>query len=207
MASGLKTTLYLVRHAQSEAGARNIVQGRGLDVPLTPEGRAHAEQLGIVLKDVHFDKIYASTAVRARDTAAAVRRFHTDVPYQEIETLTERHQGDAEGLSRDELPVKYPDVINGWNNEEDVHFPNGENFAAVHERVVPVIEGHVAADTQGQTYLYVMHGNVNKVLLGHMLAVPHGLRPRLKQDYCAINICTFDHDRKRWAVESVNRQP
>ncbi len=207
MAGGVKTTIYLVRHAQSEAGARNIVQGRGLEVPLTPEGRSQAGRLAEALRDIRFNHIYASTALRARDTAMAVLRFHESVPYTELEALVERHQGDAEGLSRDELPLRFPEVIDGWSREEDAHFPNGENFAAVHERVVPVIEGHVAADTTGQTLLYVIHGNVIKVLIGHMLAVPHGVRPRISQGYCAINVCSFDHDRKRWSVECVNKVP
>lgn len=205
MAGGLKTTLYLVRHAESEAQARNIVQGRGLDVPLTGEGRAQAARLAEALKDIHFDKIYTSHARRARDTAEAVRRYHSIVPFVELPALVERHQGDAEGMSRDDLAERYPEVLAGWRREEDIGFPNGENFAAVHDRVVPVIEEHVAADAKGQTYLYVIHGNVIKVLLGHMLQVPHGLRPRIKQDYCAINVCTFDHDRQRWNVECVNK--
>lgn len=207
MAGGIKTTIYLVRHAQSEAGARNIVQGRGLDVPLTDEGRAQSERLATALKDVHFDKIFASTAVRARDTAAAVRRAHEGTPYEELFALHERFQGDAEGMGREESFASYPHVLDAWHREEDVSYPNGENFAAVHDRVVPVIEAQVATDVKGETYLYVIHGNVIKVLIGHMLTVPHGLRPRIAQGYCAINICTFDHDRKRWSVECVNKLP
>ncbi|OGL72397.1 hypothetical protein A3F28_02100 [Candidatus Uhrbacteria bacterium RIFCSPHIGHO2_12_FULL_57_11] len=201
----MKTTLYLVRHGQSEARARNIVQGVGLDIPLTPEGVIQAARAAGVLAGYKFDKIFSSTAVRARDTAAIIRRRHPGVPYEEIAELNERSKGVTEGMTKDDFAAKYPEIIEQWNKEEDARPPGGENFEDVANRVVPTIERHVAGDAKGSSFLYVIHGNVIRAILGHILDVPHRLRPRIEQDYCAFNVARYDHERARWSVECVNR--
>ncbi|CAG7614148.1 phosphoglycerate mutase GpmB [Paenibacillus solanacearum] len=48
------TTLYFVRHGQTEWNTQHRMQGRK-DSPLTPLGVRQAEQLGEALRDVCFD--------------------------------------------------------------------------------------------------------------------------------------------------------
>ena len=203
----MKTRLFIVRHAQSVAQERGIVQGRGLDVPLSEEGMRQAARAAECLKGEKFHAIYASNAIRSIETARAIRAFHPDVPYTELPELVERSKGIAEGLSRDEFRARWPDIQAEWDREEDARPPEGENFEDVHHRVLPVIERHVAEHGPDKTILYVIHGNVNRVLLGHMLGVPFRLQPRIDQGYCAINMAEYDHDRKRWQVTCVNRLP
>lgn len=207
MGNSLVTTLVFVRHGQSQARARNIVQGVGIDIPLTPEGVLQAERASQVLSSYRFDKIFASTAVRARDTAAAIRHHHPGVPYEEIAELNERSKGITEGMTKDDFAAKYPEIIEQWNKEEDARPPGGENFEDVHNRVVPVIERQVAGDEEGLTFLYVIHGNVIRVILGHFLNVEHRYRPRIRQDYCAVSIAEYDHERARWSVRCINSTP
>lgn len=203
----MKTRLFFVRHAQSAAKERGIVQGRGVDVPLTEEGLAQAARLAEALRDERFDHIYASNARRSIDTAAAVRRFHPETPYLELPDLIERSKGEAEGMGREDFRARYPDIQAQWDREEDAVPPGGENFAAVHARVVPILERHVTEHGPEKTLLYVIHGNVNRVILGYMLDIPHRLQPRIEQGYCAINVAEFDHRSGRWTVRCVNRLP
>jgi broad specificity phosphatase PhoE len=203
----MKTHLYLVRHAQSAAMERGIVQGRGFDIPLSAEGKRQAVAVADVLRTEHFDHIYTSTAVRAIETARAIRTYHPNVLYEEIPELIERSKGIAEGVNRDEFHLRWPEIQTEWDQELDARPPEGENFEDVHSRIVPVIERHLHEHGPGKTLLYVLHGNVNRVLLGYMLGIPYRLQPRIEQGYCAINIANFDHVKGRWHVKCVNRVP
>lgn len=205
MGNPLTTTLVFVRHGESEARARNIVQGVGLDIPLTPAGVAQAERAAEALSAFSFDKIFSSTALRARDTASIIRKKFPDALYAEFAELNERSKGITEGMNKDEFAIKYPEIIEQWNREEDVKPPGGENFEDVANRVVPIIERHVREDSRGATYLYVIHGNVIRAILGHILEMPHRYRPRIEQGYCAISVAKYRHESGRWAVDCVNR--
>jgi broad specificity phosphatase PhoE len=140
------------------------------------------------------------------DTAAEIRKFHPNTPYEELAILVERSKGEAEGMDRDAFRINYPATQDAWDRELDARPPGGENFEDVHSRVIPVIDRHVREHGPGATLLYVLHGNVNRVILGHMMNVPHRFQPRIVQGYCALNIAEYNHVTGRWAVECINRQ-
>ena len=199
-----KTRLLFARHGRSQAAEEGRVQGQGLAIPLTNEGKEQARILAKNLRQMSFDKIFTSTALRAIETAQSIREAHGKVPYLEIQELNERSKGIAEGMQNEEFSQKYPEIIQQWEEEIDARPVGGENFEDVHNRVIPVLETHVK-EYPGSVLLYVIHGNVIRVLLGHMLHVPFGKRARIKQDYCALNSVVFDHERNRWEIEYVNR--
>lgn len=200
----MKTKCILVRHGKSAANELDIVQGTGLSIPLTDEGREQALYIAKKLKDAHLDRIYTSTAIRAIDTARVIRENHPSVPYIEMAELLERSKGIAEGMKKAEFETAYNDIVEGWKNELDVRPPDGESFEDVHNRVMPVLESHVRENAPGSTLLYVIHGNVIRVIIGSLLHAPFRYMPRIKQDYCAYNVVSFDHDRERWEIEQVN---
>lgn len=59
--------IVLIRHGQPEwiKDGRNVV-----DPPLSELGQRQAEQMALALKDEHFDEVFASPLLRARQTAA-----------------------------------------------------------------------------------------------------------------------------------------
>jgi len=201
----MKTHILLVRHGKSTAADLGIVQGQGLDIPLTDEGRRQARRTGEFLAAYSLNKIYTSTAIRATDTARIIREYHQRVPYEELDELNERSKGVAEGMSKDAFDQKYPFIIEQWERGIDARPEGGESFEDVHHRVAPLFDQHVAESAPGQTLLYVIHGNVIRVLLGYILNIPHNRCHTIKQDYCAVNAMSFDHSRNRWEVEYVNR--
>jgi len=202
----MKTTLIFLRHGQSEANERGIVQGQGLNIPLTKEGKKQARAAAKKLKDFTFDKIFTSTAVRAIETAEIVKSLHPDTPLIKIPELNERSKGLAEGMPKEEFNKRYPEIVKQWAKEIDARPEGGENLEDLHRRVVPVIEKQVREDSTGSTFLYVIHGNVIKALLGYMLKIPFSLRGRIKLDYCALSCASYDHQRKRWEIEYINQQ-
>merc|ERR1719233_1706993 len=64
--------LYLIRHGESEMNLRtDVICGRSNSTPLTAKGREEAWALGkrFAAQKLSFDKVYSSTAKRARETA------------------------------------------------------------------------------------------------------------------------------------------
>lgn len=96
------TTIYLVRHAQSENNRRAlageaIIKSRGetLGTPLTEEGREQAYMLANELKTTHFDVLIASHLNRAQETAAILGK-ELNLPIRTIESLQERTGAESE---------------------------------------------------------------------------------------------------------------
>ena len=63
------STLYLIRHAESEANKQRIMASR-LPFPLTKDGKKDADLIATELKNsVNIDKIITSPLLRAVETA------------------------------------------------------------------------------------------------------------------------------------------
>lgn len=179
------------------------MQGAGLTVPLSTEGKIQAVELAERLSREKFDAIFTSQAARAIDTAKPIRAFFSGVPYSEQPELNERSKGEAEGLTKDEFKKKYFFIEEAWAREEDPRIPGGESLADVEKRVWPFLM-KLAQERVGQRLLLVFHGNVIRVILGAILGAPVQLLYRLKQDYCAINVVEYDQRKKTWFVVKVN---
>ena len=60
--------IYVIRHGESENNLNEKWTG-WYDTPLTEKGKRDAEAAGKIIKDVKFDKVYASDLSRAMNTA------------------------------------------------------------------------------------------------------------------------------------------
>lgn len=69
MGEFIMTTIYCVRHGQSEANLAQIMQGSKIDTPLTKLGQQQALAAKAKLANVSFDAVYASPLKRAVQTA------------------------------------------------------------------------------------------------------------------------------------------
>mgnify|MGYP003394422207 CR=1 FL=1 len=197
------TNIYLVRHGRSEAADKGIVQGAGLEIPLTLEGMDQAKDVAKKLKDFKFDRIFSSTARRARDTAEFIREYHTEVPFSELPELVERSKGLGEGLTKEEFASRWPNVIADWSRDIDARPEGGENYEDVEKRVMPMLSKHVK-EYEGGSLLYVGHGNVFRVIIGSLLSVPYSMRARIEVDYCKLTVLESESDSKRWYIKSIN---
>jgi len=65
------TTVFLVRHGQSEGNVHNTYQGR-FDFPLSKKGEAQARQVGEWLRQYQPDSFIASPMLRARRSAEII---------------------------------------------------------------------------------------------------------------------------------------
>lgn len=171
--------LILLRHGQSQWNLENRFTG-WRDVDLTPQGEAEAVNAGRLIKDIHLDRVYTSTLIRARRTAelalSEAEAAGADVgdvkngdgwKLIEHDDLRERDYGDLVGLNKAETAEKYGDEqVHLWRRGYEIRPPGGESLADVVARVRPYFETeiwpHVVA---GENVLVAAHGNSLRAVL------------------------------------------
>ena len=179
------TTLYFVRHGESEANAAHVFAGQ-TDSPLTERGREQAAVVAAALRPVHFDRIVTSTLSRTRDTAAVIaadRGLRVEV----FDDLKEIDLGAAAGRPFDEVRG-----LPNYDGEGFTQWPGGESLDDVVSRAMRVIDGLVT-DSPGRTICVVGHGGVTRILVSRFLGVLPKLI-RVPATNTNITIVTFDDE-------------
>jgi broad specificity phosphatase PhoE len=126
-----KQRVLILRHGESEWNVERRWQG-WLDAPLTAEGEHQAALRARALahNGVRPRAVYSSDLGRARRTAEIVAA-HLDVPILTDEGFRERHGGDWQGHTGDEIDAKWPGMRERWRNGELTAPPGGEEDHAV----------------------------------------------------------------------------
>lgn len=187
-----ETTLYFVRHGESEGNAARIFTGH-LDSPLTEAGRRQAEAVADALAKVRVDRVISSDLSRARDTAQAIAARH-GLTVETYPELREIDLGEMAGRSfTDAQAHPY------WNEDGFVEWPGGESLDAVFDRAFALI-GRVVAESPGKTIVVVGHGGVTRILVSHFL----GLLPKLERTRAAnTNITKVTADAGTYTIEQL----
>lgn len=164
------TTLYLVRHGETEYNRRGIIQGGGVDSTLNAAGRGQAEALAQRLRTVSFDALYASTLQRAQQTADILARPHEPLSRTYLRDLSEmdwgRFEGEPPSPERDE---EMGAIKADWRDGAyDRTVDGGESIRDVQTRAQRALR-HILAREVGRTTLVVTHGRYLRVLLATAL--------------------------------------
>lgn len=186
------TTVYLIRHGETEWNRRGLYQGT-TDIPLNAEGVRQADALAESLRGVSFHAGYASPLRRAADTASAVLRGK-GVPLTTVRELREISYGLWQG--RGSMPAGRcsPGLEWKWQGSPwSVRFPGGETLDEVRERASRALERIVAAHP-GETVLLCGHGHLNRVLLIHALGWPRESFWEIAQPNGACHVLEFNDD-------------
>lgn len=176
---GKPTIIYVVRHAESHSNAlKKFTKNKafhdfeGLGTSLTPDGKQQVNKLAEKLKDVHFDKIFSSDMVRAKETAeilALERKLAVETtnkirensffgyihklgrPYEEVEKemLTDLAKLDELG----KMNYKHTSAV--------------ESPSEAATRLLTYIR-EIAVAYAGKTIMLVAHGNLMRSLLTHL---------------------------------------
>ncbi|XP_053909911.1 LOW QUALITY PROTEIN: fructose-2,6-bisphosphatase TIGAR [Cuculus canorus] len=92
--------LTVVRHGETRYNKDKILQGQGVDEPLSATGFRQADAAGSFLSNVKFTHVFSSDLLRAKQTAAAIlgkNKFCKDLEIKYDARLRERKYGVAEG--------------------------------------------------------------------------------------------------------------
>ncbi len=186
----MPTRIYLIRHAETEATEEDRFAGMR-DLPLTPEGREHAEELATRLQSFRIDAVYSSPLKRAKETAELVAAPHGLV-VSTVGELREIDHGHWEGLKRAEVEKKFPEEYAAYERDPlDFAPQGGETARAVVERAVPALQQIVRAQPDRQVAV-VSHKATNRLLIGYFLGIDlKGYRDKLGQRATCLNVLDF----------------
>jgi len=192
MASG-SARLYLIRHG--EVINHGVYNGH-TDVDVTPLGIKQMESLRDRLREKKIRAIYASDLRRTRLGAEIIAQPHPVVP-QYFSEFREMNFGRWQGLTYKEVMEKYPEDIPRWLQDlENFRIPQGESLRDVQERVLPKVK-ELIAKHQGEDFVLVCHGAVNRVIIADALHLPLAHLLRIEQDYGCLNIIEYSSS---WSV-------
>ncbi|XP_071357671.1 fructose-2,6-bisphosphatase TIGAR B isoform X1 [Trachinotus anak] len=99
-------SLTLIRHGETQYNREKLLQGQGVDTPLSETGVQQGEAVGQYLKDITFNNVFASNLQRAVQTAEIILRKNTHSSGMEMvlePLLRERGFGVAEGRPKEDL--------------------------------------------------------------------------------------------------------
>ncbi|KAL2102678.1 hypothetical protein ACEWY4_001846 [Coilia grayii] len=96
----------LIRHGETQYNKDKLLQGQGIDTPLSEVGLQQAQEAGQYLRELRFHKAFSSNLQRAQQTAKAIlsNNIHSSgIELVSDALLRERGFGIAEGRPKDAL--------------------------------------------------------------------------------------------------------
>lgn len=167
-------TIYVVRHAQSEANANKILGG---NYPLTAFGEKQAGDRGASLFHVPFEHVYASDLIRAKRTAEIIA-LERDIAVKTNKFLRERFFGKLDGRLLSEIKTELEDWTTRAQQASENDALVSENTNGI-ENDVSLIGRYftflrqVSIANVNKNILVVSHSNVMRTLLVHLGFAKH----------------------------------
>ncbi|HXH35097.1 MAG TPA: histidine phosphatase family protein [Plantibacter sp.] len=156
--------LILIRHGQTSSNVAGLLDTAIPGAVLTPLGEQQAGALPRALAGEAIEAVYASTAVRAQQTAAPLAAA-CSLPVLVRGGIREISAGDGEMLGTREAVQAYIDGIVAWAyGDLDARIPGGESGREAFARFDAVIEEIVASGSS--TVALVSHGAMLRSWLG-----------------------------------------
>lgn len=183
------TRVIFIRHGETDWNILGKYQGQ-TDILLTEKGR---EQGRLLAKHFPFDKldaIYSSDLTRAVETASFVaEKFNLKVTLDKA--FREMNFGDWEGLTYEEIVLKYPEGMKHFLTRPDIlQVPNGENFPLLQERAVKRLYELIKIH-DNETIAITAHGGVLRCMLADALEMPLKNIWRIRQNNTAVSATVY----------------
>ena len=154
----MKTTVLLLRHAQSEGNLRRIYVGHS-ELPLSPLGLEQAKITADFIAKGNLprpDVILSSDLIRAMQTALPTA-LALGLPILPDRALREIYSGCWEGKSMDELAALTPECFRLWREDPANSRPGeGESMRELYRRIGDEFD-RVVKTYRGKTVLLVTH--------------------------------------------------
>jgi broad specificity phosphatase PhoE len=179
--------LVVVRHGDTEWSQSGQHTSR-TDLPLLPDGRRRAQQLGEVLADEEFQRVLCSPLRRARETCE-VAGFGDRAEI--LDDLREWDYGDYEGLTTSQIREQRPYWLL-WRDG----CPAGESPEQIGARADRVI-----AHMDGRRTIAFAHGHILRVLAARWIGLGVEGGSRLVLSPARLGWFGYDHEDRalrRW---------
>lgn len=197
------THLFLVRHGATDANLQRpyILQGQGINGPLSELGGRQAAACSGLLSDLPVQHVYASPMLRAQQTAAAVAAPH-ELEVKTAAGLNECHVGQWEGMDWETIERDFPEDYRHFHeNPAENGYVGGESYRDVAKRVKPVFD-ELLAQHLGETIVVVAHNVVNRVYLASLMGLPLKQAPGVRQANCGVNF--IRHNAEETVLMTLN---
>lgn len=166
--------LYIVRHGETEWNVIKRFQGQ-LNTPLTEKGMEKLRKTGKKLENVLFDEVYTSELGRTVASAEIILNENNGyknnkLELQKLAELNEVYFGVWQGLTYEEVFLKYPEEANNYfynvknYNAENVE---AENLKDALERFLKGINKILNRHKSGNI-LVVTHGTVFEMFINYV---------------------------------------
>lgn len=166
----MKTTIYMVRHCESEGNACRRSQAR-FDGIVTRKGLEQSQVLANYLKDFPITAIYSSDAYRCRATAEPISAA-LGLPVQYRMLLREYTIGAWEGYSIGYTANRFPGLYERWlETPYDHNIPGADPFWLAADRGYLGIQ-QIAAENPGGTVVAITHSCTLNCALTKVLGQP-----------------------------------
>jgi broad specificity phosphatase PhoE len=175
--------LILLRHAETTANERGILQGR-TDYPLSARGVRQARALAAVLAGLDVEVVYASPAGRVAATLAPAIELGLPRPII-IAELAEIDLGRVADLSYAEFHTQYlPKIDRDVYYRGEYRFPGGESRRDLYERASVAVEEILGGGWSRA--LVAAHGGVLSQFIARILGVPFDGWVRFRLDNASL---------------------
>lgn len=187
----MKTTIYMVRHCESEGNACRRSQAL-FDGIVTRKGLKQAEALAARFADIPVTAIYSSDAYRSRMTAEPLANAK-NLPVQYRMMLREYTIGAWEGLAIGYTACRFPELYKRWlETPYDHNIPGADPFALIAERGCTAIR-RIAEENPGGIVVAVTHSCTLTCALTKLLGQPISYYKSVKSgDNTAVTMLEVD---------------
>ena len=182
--------LYLMRHGSVDYFKADGTPVPPHTVPLNDAGRTQADAAGALFAraGVRFDRVLVSGLNRTVETARRVlAAAGQDVEIARDPRLEEIRSGRLDAIAPEALRAAFTGVFSAAANVESLQVLGGETVGAMMDRCLPAFD-ELLADTTWNCALAVLHGGINRALLGHALTGARTFLGRLEQSPACINV-------------------
>lgn len=173
------TTIYLVRHGESEANAlaeKNEEENTAIlfddidGAPLTEKGKQQAKELAEQLKHIHFDAIFSSNLIRAKDTAGTVaieRKLAVQTSDLIRERELSRYINKLKNKTKTQVKQEMQKELELLDEQAKMIYKHSPVMESVEEAATRLITylREIAVAYSGKTVLVVNHGNLIRNML------------------------------------------
>lgn len=195
--------IYLFRHGETAWNKERRLQGQS-DIPLNEFGRELAMKTAEALKEIPFDRAFASPLSRAAETARIIMG-ERDIPFMTDKRLMEMHFGSYEGDAFDPPKVDPAHPLYNFlcRPENYTAGRDAESFEEVTERGVDFLQEQILPlEGNCENILIVAHGAFNRCLLGGIAGIPRKDFWKIGLPNCAASILFLENGRIRILEES-----
>ena len=189
--------LYLVRHGESEANRQNTLSTP--TVELTENGRKDAENAGVLLRGLSFDRVFVSPYTRARQTQKIAL---PGVEGEIVECLHEHDCGSLEGRSYADAEREYGEYFLHCCEIDDFRAFGGEDYADIRRRVREFMA--LAASSECSRVAAFAHAGFILAFFDEVLQRDGKPGRNVQCDNGSVNIFEYQKETGLWTIKAFN---